>query len=148
MLWFLELGCRFNNMKKKHVIDLLKGKQINPTVQRIKIARFLLKKPQHLTAKEVFVGLQSKQNNIARATIYNTLGLFVKKGVLRQVVVDTERVLYDSNTNDHHHVYNVDTGELIDIDSSNIILNAPNIFPPNTQLASVDFVVKIQNTIH
>ena len=79
MLWFLELGCRFNNMKKKHVIDLLKGKQINPTVQRIKIARFLLKKPQHLTAEEVFVGLQRKQNNIARATIYNTLGLFVKK---------------------------------------------------------------------
>ena len=51
------------------------------------------------------------------ATVYNTLGLFASKGLIREVIVDPSKVFYDSNTKPHHHFFNVDTGLLRDFDS-------------------------------
>ncbi len=135
-------------MQKRDIVQLLKEKQINPTVQRVEIAHFLLSKPQHLSADEVMMAINKSYHQVSKATVYNTLGLFVEKGLVREVLVDAERVLYDSNTKPHHHLYNVDTCELIDVDESCIALKSNAFLPENTELAGTDFVIKIKNSVH
>ena len=54
-------------------------------------------------------------SRVSKATVYNTLNLFCERGLLRTVDVDPSRQYYDSSIESHHHFYNVDTGELIDI---------------------------------
>ena len=56
----------------------------------------------------------------SKATVYNTLNLFLRKKLIREVIVDPSKVFYDPNPDPHHHFYNVDTGELTDIDARDI----------------------------
>ena len=52
---------------------------------------------------------------VSLATVYNTLHQFTAAGLLRQVVVDSGRSYFDTNTSDHHHFFFEDTGRLKDI---------------------------------
>lgn len=52
---------------------------------------------------------------ISRATVYNTLHLFVERGLLREVKVGASGLVYDANTERHHHFIDEETGEIHDI---------------------------------
>jgi len=102
-------------MNKETVSKLLTEYAIQPTQQRMEIALLLLAKPQHLSADQVLMSVNSHENLVSKATVYNTLNLFAEKGLIRQVIVEPSKVFYDSNTETHHHIYNEDTGMLQDI---------------------------------
>lgn len=118
---------------------------INPTPQRLHIASLLLKREQHISAEEILAGVNRDTACVSKATVYNTLNLFVEKGLIREVLIDPSRVFYDSNTSDHHHMYNMDTGELTDIAAGQIqIDNIPGL-PDGQVLDGVDLIVRIRN---
>jgi len=52
---------------------------------------------------------------ISRATVYNTLNLFVKKGLLREWVLSERCVVFDPNIERHHHFIDEDSGEIEDV---------------------------------
>ena len=115
------------------------------TPQRIEIAKVLLEKKQHLSAEDVLGRLQSGQTAVSKATVYNTLKLFAVRGLLREVMVDATRLFYDSNTERHHHFYNIDDGELIDVGPEELsIVNLPGP-PAGTATDAVDVVIRIRN---
>ncbi len=115
-------------MDKFDTIKLLQEKQINPTRQRIEIARLFLERPQHLCAEQLIELLEDKgTGRISKATVYNTLNLFSEKGLLRELYVDAGKVYFDSNTSEHHHIYNVDTGEIWDVGAEG---DTPALTPP------------------
>ncbi|MFK5984990.1 MAG: transcriptional repressor [Pseudomonadota bacterium] len=124
--------------------EALRAHGIYPTSQRKVIANILLAKHQHLTAEQIYSAIRSKDSKVSQATIYNTLGLFVKKGLLREVFVDSSKTFYDTNTQAHHHFYNVDTGELIDIQKHLEPSFTEHELPPATQIDSVDIIVRIK----
>ncbi len=131
-------------MPHSEIVEMLHKHQIMPTNQRLQIAELLFEAPQHLSAEQLMERLKDQQKNISKATVYNTLGLFARKGILKPLPIDPERVLYDSNTSHHHHFYNVDTGELTDIDEANInIAVLPNL-PENTQVDSIDVIIQVR----
>jgi Fur family iron response transcriptional regulator len=71
------------------------------------------------------------------------MGLFAEKGVVREVLIDRERVFYDSNPQLHQHLYNVDTGELTDVyDVSVGITNEPQL-PDGLRIIDTDVVFKV-----
>jgi len=37
--------------------------------------------------------------------VYNTLNLFLEKKLIREVIVDPNKVFYDPNTEPHYHMY-------------------------------------------
>ena len=119
---------------------------ITPTQQRLEIAQILFARPQHLSAEQVLAKLNQEKPKASKATIYNTLGLFASKGLIRELIVDPTKVFYDSNTSDHHHFYNIDTGELSDVpkDNSMVVDNLPNL-PAGTEAESVDIIFRIRN---
>ena len=114
------------------------------TPQRIEIADIFLEKPQHLSADQIIDRLRESGSRVSKATVYNTLNLFSDRGLVRECVVDPERRFYDSRTSPHHHFYNVDTGELSDIPADSIRFEALPDMPADSQLESVDVVIKVR----
>ncbi len=129
----------------KHTADVLSSFGINPTLQRQDIASLLLSEDKHLSAEDILIKVNKEVVRASKATVYNTLNLFVRKGLIREVLVDPQRVFYDGNTQPHYHMYNIDTKELTDIDAQDIeIPNIPGI-PPDQQLDGIDIVIKVRN---
>ena len=117
---------------------------IQPTRQRLRIARILLTGHQHLSADQVLERVNRAGKPVSKATVYNTLGLFARKGLLREVIIDPSRVFYDTNTAPHNHVYNVVTGELSDIDTGGVNPDALPALPKGTRLESIDVVIRVR----
>jgi Fur family iron response transcriptional regulator len=127
------------------IISLLSSHGITPTQQRVEIAQILFAKPQHLSADQVLARANSQSPQVSKATVYNTLKLFAAKGLVREVIVDPVKVFYDSTTTPHHHFYNVDTGQLMDIDPVEVpIGNLPQL-PAGTVQADVDVIIRVKN---
>jgi Fur family transcriptional regulator, iron response regulator len=132
-------------LSQQQVIDLLTRHDVQPTLQRLEIAQALFARDQHLSADEVLKLVNQDSNRVSKATVYNTLGLFAAKGLIREVIVDPNRVFYDPNTCDHHHFYNVDTGELTDIDADELALMNLPALPAGTVADGVDVIIRIRN---
>jgi Fur family iron response transcriptional regulator len=130
---------------KSKVQEKLKLYGLRPTRARIRIGMILLDKPKHLSADQVHEKLKLKGYTISKATVYNTLNAFAKYGIVSEVTIDPSRTYYDSTTKAHHHFFNVDTGQLMDIASDDIsVENIPRL-PDNTQIQDLEIVVKISN---
>lgn len=132
-------------MTKAEVIDVLRQHRISPTAQRVEIAHLLLCKRQHASAEQVLKLVNSEKNRVSKATVYNTLNLFARKGLLRELVIDPTKIFYDSNTSHHYHFYNVDTGELIDIDEREIDVQHLPKLPQGTLSAGVDVIIRVRS---
>ena len=52
---------------------------------------------------------------VSRATVYNTLNLFVEKGLLRRYALPRGNVVFDPNVDKHHHFIDETTGAIHDI---------------------------------
>ena len=130
------------------VVDIahkLKAQGVYPTQQRMIIANVLFSKNQHLTADQVDDLVRESNHQVSKATIYNTLGLFVKKHLLNEIHIDSSRTFYDTNTQPHQHFYNIDSGELTDINLNQLPEIIQEQLPEDTQVDSVDIVVRIRN---
>ncbi len=133
------------DVPKYSAIELLLEYDITPTQQRVEIANILFARPQHVSAEQVLSQLNSEQQKASKATIYNTLGLFARKGLIREIIVDPTKVFYDSNTSDHHHYYNVDTGMLSDIEDGHMVVNNLPALPEGTVAERVDIIYRVRN---
>ena len=123
---------------------LLREHGITPTAQRIDIAAVLLMRPRHVCAEALRQMLAERGTPVSKATVYNTLDLFTRKGLVREIVVDPGKMLYDSNTTDHHHFYDVDTGALTDVEPGAIEVSALPALPPGTVVEGVDIVIRVR----
>ncbi len=129
---------------KDAVVKRLKSHNITPTQQRVEIAQILFERPQHLSAEQVLAKVNGT-TAVSKATVYNTLGLFARKGLIHEVVVDPSKVFYDSNVVKHHHFYNLDTGLLTDIEIGAIELNSMPELPTGTKSVAVDVIIRVRN---
>ena len=130
-------------LERSDVVSMLQHYKISPTRQRVEIAEFLFQRPQHLSAEKILDGVTREGNRVSRATVYNTMGLFANKGVVREVLIDRERVFYDSNTEVHQHLYNVDTGELTDIYDAEVEMIAEPELPEGLRVVDTDVIYKV-----
>jgi len=130
---------------RQDVARMLRDHGILPTQQRLMIARVLFEHHQHYSADQVMSSVNEGRERVSKATVYNTLGLFARNGLVREVIVDPTRVFYDPNTSNHHHFYNVDTGELIDIDSASLQISDLPELPERTVAEGVDVIIRIRS---
>lgn len=130
---------------KQDIARTLREHDILPTQQRLMIARVLFERQQHYSADQVMTSVNDGRDCVSKATVYNTLGLFARNGLVREVIVDPTRVFYDPNTTNHHHFYNVDTGELIDIDSASLQVDALPDLPAGTVAEGVDVIIRLRS---
>jgi len=131
-------------ISRENVTDLLRSHGIVPTHQRIEIAHALFSRCEHMSADQVMTAVNSRHCETSKATVYNTLRLFLEKRLIREVIVDPSKVFFDPNTAPHHHFFNMASGELTDIPADSLsIAGLPT--PPEGMLAdSIDVIVRIR----
>lgn len=124
--------------------DLLRTHDINPTHQRIEIAYALFSRQEHLSADQIMAIVNERHAETSKATVYNTLRLFLERGMIREVIVDPLKIFYDPNTRPHHHIYEVDSGRLTDIDASEIKIEGFPVLPENMETEGIDLIVRVR----
>lgn len=118
---------------------------INPTPQRVTITRVLLQRGKHMSAEDVYREVNRDDQQVSKATVYNTLGLLAEKGVVREVIADPSKVFYDPNTAPHHHFYDEETGALTDIDAKDVRVVGLPPLPPGSDLQGIDVIVRVRH---
>lgn len=123
---------------------LLRSHDINPTHQRIEIAHALFSRSAHLSADQVMAIVNARHSETSKATVYNTLRLFLEKGLVREVIVDPSKVFYDPNTTPHHHLYETDTGRLTDIHADSVTISGLPALPDGMVTEGIDLIVRVR----
>jgi Fur family iron response transcriptional regulator len=131
---------------RDQVIERLRGHGITPTQQRVEIAQLLFERHQHLSADQVLARVNARDASVSKATVYNTLGLFAEKGLVREVIVDPARVFYDSNLDPHHHLFHVDSGTLEDIPVSQVNVDRLPELPAGMSVEGVDVIIRVRRS--
>jgi len=97
------------------IIAKLRKYGIQATPQRIAVAQFVLDTRSHPSADEVWNNVRHRCPTVSRATIYNTLNLFVEKGLLKAQLLKEDTVVFDPYVSAHHHFVDEETGEIYDV---------------------------------
>lgn len=87
----------------EEVIDYLKKHHIRPSNIRIKVLKFLLKNRIHPTVEDIYKSLIEEIPTLSKTSVYNTLNLFLEKGIVVGIALDQKELRYDINTNFHGH---------------------------------------------
>ena len=110
-------------LKNTEFIDKLRSSGLRPTKQRLKICEVLFNREKtfHFTINDLAKSISEILNEkISLATVYNTVHAFKKKGYLKEILIDSHKSYFDTNTSVHHHFFDEDTHELIDCDQNDI----------------------------
>jgi Fe2+ or Zn2+ uptake regulation protein len=93
-------------MNKKtidNVGDYLKSNGIKPSFQRIRIFEYLLNSKEHPKVDDIYRELIHEIPTLSKTTVYNTLNLFMEKGIVHLVTIEGTENRYDVNIEDHGH---------------------------------------------
>ncbi len=104
----------------KDMIQHLREHGILPTAQRLAIAEFIFSTDGHPSADEVWEKVKSTFPTLSRATVYNTLNLFVDKGLIKRQLLREGTVVFDAVSTAHHHFIDEKSGRIYDIPWDNI----------------------------
>lgn len=96
----------------------LRNRGIQPSAQRVAVAEYVLRTAEHPSADLVWRRVRERFPWISRATVYNTLHLFVEKGLLQRLTIAEESVVFDPITATHHHFIDDETGAIHDVRGS------------------------------
>jgi Fur family transcriptional regulator, iron response regulator len=133
-----------SNVTRDRISELLSKRGVFPTPQRLDIAEVILARPQHLSADQIIARMRRSGSRVSKATVYNTLNLFCERGLLRTVEVDPSRQFYDSTIEPHHHFFDVESGELVDVPLNGVKLGLEAPLPEGTELVGVDVVIRVR----
>jgi Fe2+ or Zn2+ uptake regulation protein len=106
---------------------LLRDHGIQPSAHRLAVASYVLFTDDHPTAERVLDRARGALPLVSRATVYNTLNLFVAKGLLREVVLGEGALAFDPNVAPHHHLIDRETGRVHDLPFDAVRIDAPGV---------------------
>ena len=129
-------------------IDKLRNSGLRPTKQRLQICEVLFdtEKTFHFTINELDQKIKKQKNNkISLATIYNTVHAFKAAGHLSEVEVRGNKSYFDTNVSNHHHFYDSETAELIDINANDIVIQKIPKAPNGKKIKNVEVFINLKN---
>lgn len=86
------------------------------TSQRLIIHRALRELDRHATAEEVLAAVGDRLPTLSLPTVYSTLDLLGRLGIVRRISPGEGPVLYDPRAEAHHHIVCVHCGRVDDLD--------------------------------
>jgi len=94
---------------------ILEDVEIKPTYERLSILQYLDKNYNHPTAAMIFEEVVKRVPTISKTTVYNSLKLFMEKGIVTPLYITGSEVRYDLNTEQHHHFLCEQCGKIYDL---------------------------------
>jgi Fe2+ or Zn2+ uptake regulation protein len=83
--------------------DFLKSHDIKPSYQRVKIYEFLKNSKEHPTVDVIYSALSPDIPTLSKTTVYNTLKVFIDKGIAMAITIDEREVRFDAEIRMHGH---------------------------------------------
>ena len=110
-------------MFKEKAVEALRNSGLKITKPRLWIVEYLDGNKNHPTAIDIFQEVRREDKDFSFATVYNTLDILVKEGIVKQIKTEEKSCRYDPNTGLHGHFYCKSCGKLFDFDlkQSNIL---------------------------
>ena len=131
-------------------ISKLRSSGLRPTRQRIKICEVLFNRDKtfHFSINDLTKILHNEHNQkISLATVYNTVHAFKKKGYLKEIHIGNDISYFDTNTSSHHHFFDEQTKELIDINSKEVEIKKSPTPPSGKKIEGGEVTFKISKDI-
>ena len=99
---FFEHTCKLHGLKITH--------------QRLEIFRILAEAKDHPSAEEVYMRVREKIPTISFDTVYRTLALFSRHGMLIKLNSAESRTRYDANVKPHCHIVCTECKKITDFE--------------------------------
>ena len=129
------------------IVNKLRSSKLRPTRQRIKIAEFLFNREKtfHFTVEKLNKIMNKKDaEKISLATIYNTIDAFKKAGHLKEILTNNNTSYFDTNISSHHHFYDDQTKELIDINFNDVEVSKVPHAPKGKKIKEFEVIISLQ----
>jgi Fe2+ or Zn2+ uptake regulation protein len=120
--------------------SFLREKGIKASYQRLRIFDYLQKSKEHPTVSTIYDDLLPEIPSLSRATVYNTLNLFVDKKIAKVLPLEDHESRFDIMAEDHAHFRCDSCGEIFDIPSENIDLRLKNM--PEFSVLEKEILIK------
>ncbi len=108
---------KHTNISKEQLIEKLRESKIPMTTTRFVILDFISKNSGHFSTEDVYNLIKKDFPSISLGTIYNNLSIFAKIGILKELRIEKERVVYDTNVYPHSHFLCMQCGKIYDVPS-------------------------------
>ena len=132
-------------------VDRLRSSGLRPTKQRLTICKILFDRKDtfHFTIDKLKKKIEKNtKSKISLATVYNTVHAFKNNGYLKEISLQGNKTFFDTNSKSHHHFYDQDTGDLVDIKNEDIILSKLPSTPKGKKIKEIEVTVSIANSSH
>lgn len=124
----------------------LKNAGLRPTEQRVGLYRIMFAKgDRHITPEQLFNEANGFGFRVSLATVYNNLNAFKDAGLVKEVVIRHGQSYFDTNTDDHHHLYIEDNKHLVDIPAHSISIHDNCAIPEGKEVAFVSAIVHLRD---
>jgi Fur family transcriptional regulator, iron response regulator len=126
--------------------DHLRNAGLRPTQQRLALARLLFGKgDRHICAEVLHAEAVAADVPVSLATVYNTLNQFKSAGLLRELAIEGDRSYFDTNTSNHFHFFDTETGDLLDLDSDSVSVSGLPPVPHGKEIDRIDVIVRLKD---
>ena len=135
-------------IKNSEFIDKLRSSGLRPTKQRLKICEVLFNRDKtlHFTIHDLATQISKKLNEkISLATVYNTVHAFKDRGYLKEISINSDKSYFDTNISNHHHFYDSENSELIDIDANEVVIQKLPKAPNGKKIKNVEVFINLKN---
>ena len=130
----------------KFYTDKLKASGLRPTKQRLAIYKILFdrKGTVHFTVEQLKKIIEKDyRKKISLATLYNTVHAFKKGGYLKEISLKGNKTFFDTNTSSHHHFYDEDMSQLIDIKNEKVSFSNLPEPPRGKKIKEIEIAIRI-----
>lgn len=93
-------------------------KNFKLTSQRMAILEFLRDNKTHPSAEDIYKSVKEKTPHVSLATVYNTLEMLERLGLISELTIKSKKRRYDPNTLLHHHFMCLKCNRVIDINET------------------------------
>jgi Fe2+ or Zn2+ uptake regulation protein len=97
--------------------DLLRERGLRATSQRVVMHRLLRERNRHVTAEELLSEASERLPGVSLPTVYATLELFERLGIVRRVNGGGGTLLWDTRSDTHHHMICRNCGRIEDMET-------------------------------
>lgn len=98
-----------------HRVERYRELGLKLTPQRIAILQYLDGNRDHPSAEDIYRAVKERFPTMSFATVYNTLEVLRKRGLIRELAIDGERKRYDPDIEPHHHILCVRCKKVADV---------------------------------
>ena len=128
----------------ENIKEILRSKSLKITKQRLLVASYLFDgHNKHVTAEDLFKKLNKSKSNISLASVYNTLHEFYKNKLINKLLINSEKIYFDTNMSSHHHFYNKEDEMLVDV-SNNLKINGLPNPPKGKKIEKIEVLVHLK----